>query len=405
MADPNSTPPAVSYQNTPGNLAFYNPNPMPAITSATPSFPTPMQGECFPNCPLMAALDAITWVNRQFIPNNITGPTNNNYTFTFWDYGIDNSMTVNNSMPGTVSLNGPITPVSNGTPITPVKAQVSVGNQVLLDANNRFSDPNGTFYGAGSNNANEVWPALFERAYAKFCYYENGMTPSTGALIGTKNANINTITGSDPAYSDLQTLGANPPTNYWGGNAAIALAYLTGLNSFQLSTTLGAFNVPEYSSLPSSVNSTSLYTFIKAAFCSYSVGLRKTQLPLVAWTYENGSQFSSLPSQGILASHCYAILGTFDSTNGCTNGHSYIVLRTTFGLSDPLALTSVAPSGCGSWEYKDLGFVLGNTTQSGLSAVAKTLNLSTPTDAIFGLDATVFSNYFQAIGWCEGFTL
>ncbi|HVP96947.1 hypothetical protein [Methanoregula sp.] len=411
MVDPNPTPPAVSYVTVPlpGTYFFYNPNPMPAISTTNPSVPIVKQGECFPNCPLIAALDAITWVNRQFIRNNITGPdSNGNYTFTFWDYGVKNSMTTIGSMGGTVSMNGEITPCN------PVAVNVSVGSQVLLDSNNHFIDPGFTSFGASSTNTNEVWPALLERAYAKFCYYENGMTPSTGALTcSTNTAGVNVINGNDPASADLTALAPpNSSNNYWGGNAAIALAYLIGNGKpcFQLSTVPPAppaqFTPPAGSILQANVASATLFGFIKGAFCSTNAGLRKTRYPVVAWTYANGSQlnnvqFTNLPSQGILASHCYAVLGTFDATNGCTNGHSYIVLRTTFGLQDPVPQYGIAPNGCGAWGYRDLGFPIGSTGASGVNGIPSALNLSSPTDAIFGLDATTFSNYFQAIGWCE----
>ena len=425
MADPNPNPPAVSYQNTPGNLAFYNPNPIPAISAANPSSPTPMQGECFCNCPLVAAMDAVTWVNRKFIANNTAPPDiNGNTTFYFWDYGSQNPMIPNNLMGAPVIINGqinvvPLPPPPQVPPAAyPVKTKVTVSNQVLLDGAGRFSDPGYTSYGASSTNANESWPALLERAYAKFCYYENGLNLTTGPLACTYGVDANgnplkTITGPDPAFADLAAMTAAPPVNYWGGNAAIALAYLIGKPCFQLSTVPVSinnnpptYNVPTSSSIPTNVNSGSLYSFIKGAFCSSNAGIRKTRYPVVAWTYANGSQlngvaFSNLPSQGIMASHCYAVLGTFDATNGCTNGHSYIVLRTTFGLSDPLNLAGVAPSTWGLWQYRDTGFPIGGTGMSVAINIPNQFNLSIITDGIFGLDATVFSNYFQALGWCE----
>src|SRR5208283_5461025 len=386
--------------------------------SLTPSWPTPMQGESFSNCPLMAALASTWWVNRMFIVNNSWLPdAHGNYTFTFWDYGVGNPMTTSTTMGGLVILSGVINPVNGAGSPTGVRTIVPVSPQVLLDAAGNFSDPSpgGTFYGAGPSNANEVWPALFERAYAKFCYYEYGIAlPSTGAFLTCAagvdpNGNpVQILTGADPTYSDVLNLGndpANPMKNQWGGNAGVGLAYLTGRNCFQLSTTLAAFAPPTtYSHVPAGAASPSLYTFIKNAFCSAATGQRKTRYPLVAWTYANGSQlgdvtFNTNASLGIVASHCYSILGTFDATNGCTNGHSYIVLRTTFGLSDPTAQPNVAPNGCGLWTYGDLGFQIWSTPASGAAGAVKTLNLSTLTDAIFGLDATQFSNYFQSIAW------
>jgi hypothetical protein len=380
---------------------------------------TPMQGECFSDCPLMAALASIAWVNRLFIANNISGPdANGNYKFTFWDYGPNNPMTPT-TMGQNVGLNGQINPVDQYGNPTGIKTYVTVGPQVLLDSNSRFSDPNGTFYGAGSSNANEVWPALFERAYAKFCYYENGLTPSAGALSCTNGVDANgnpihIISGPDPTFTDVLNLGnnpANPSQNLWGGNAGVGLMYLTGRNCFQLNSSATTFTVPQNSHVTSGANGTSLYNFVKVGFCSTTFGRNKTRYPLVAWTYPNGCQtggvqYNTNASLGILASHCYSILGTFDSTNGCINNHSYIVLRTTFGLSDPTALTNVSPSGNGLWSYDDVGFQMGSTPQyppGNAPRIPQTLDLSKPTDAIFGLDQAVFSNYFESIGWVEGY--
>ncbi|MGB7787127.1 hypothetical protein [Methanoregula sp.] len=369
-----------------------------------------MQGESFCDCPLMAALASIAWVNRMFIVQNTTknnivnadGSTSTSYTFTFWDYGVGNTIGQN------VPLNGPLNPVDANNNPKGIKTLVTVNAQVLLDNNSRFSDPNGTFYGAGSNNANEVWPALFERAYAKFCYYENGINPSSGAL-QCANSNdqygnlVHIISGPDPAFADVQNL----TMNQWGGNAGIGLMYLTGRNCFRISTTSANFSVPLNSSIPTNVNSPSLYNFIKAAFCSESrlnvtYGRYKTRYPLVAWTYPSGDQYS--PST-IPAPHCYPILGVFDSTDGSGNNKSYIVLRTTYGLQDPSAnLGNVSPVGNGSWNYWDARFPIGSTGKyPSAGRIPQLLDLSLPGDAIFGLDQAVFSTYFPFIGWAEGY--
>ena len=105
-----------------------------------------MQGESFSNCPLMAALDSIAWVNRMFIVNNIFGPdSNGNYTFTFWDYGQNTTTSSNNTMGMDIALNGAINPVNQNNNSAGVKTYVTVSPQVLLDSNSNFSDPYGTF--------------------------------------------------------------------------------------------------------------------------------------------------------------------------------------------------------------------------------------------------------------------
>jgi len=386
-----------------------------------------MQGESFSNCPLMAALASTWWVNRMFIVNNSWLPdAHGNYTFTFWDYGVGNPMTASTTMGGLVILSGVINPVNGAGSPTGVRTIVPVSPQVLLDAAGNFSDPSpgGTFYGAGSSNANEVWPALFERAYAKFCYYEYGIAlPSTGAFLTCAagvdpNGNpVQILTGADPTYSDVLNLGndpANPMKNQWGGNAGIGLAYLTGMNCFQLSTTLANFAPPAHSNIPAGAGSSSLYTFIKNGFCSETTlvyGKYKTKYPLVAWTYANGSQlggvsYNTNASLGIVACHCYAILGVFDAT-ATTNKKSYIVLRTTFGQSDPTKQVNVSPVNNGLWKYWDARFPIGLTggqyPPNTATKLPQTLDLSILGDAVFGLDQAVFSNYFQSIGWAEGY--
>ena len=416
MPCPNN--PAPAYGGFAPPKVFYDPSTPNNVSAANPSFPTPKQGQCFSNCPLMAALDSIAWVNRKFIVNNITGPdAGGNYTFTFWDYGQNNPMTGVLGMMSTnstniganVPLNGVLNPVLNNAACC-TKAQVTVSGQVLLDGGGNFSDGNGIPYGAGSSIANEMWPALFEKAYAKFCFYENNMPLLGGIYLNSvhghdANGNpVNIINGPDPSYADLLMLGngpAAPATNYWGGNAGIGLAYLTGRLCFQYSTAAAAYAVPELSHLPAGAAGNSLYNFIKAGFCSAAQGNHKTRWPLVAWTYPAGNQFNPDSTQGIVAGHCYAILGTFDAANGCNDGNKYIVLRTTYGLSDPLALAQTAPAGTG-WQYNDEGFPFPGTAAAPAAGGAlKNLNLTILTDAIFGLNAAVFSNYFQSIAWAE----
>ena len=193
-----------------------------------------------------------------------------------------------------------------------------------------------------------------------------------------------------------------------GGNAGVGLVYLTGKNCFQLSTTLAAYAPPLYSHTPAAAASPSLYNFIKLGFCSETgvvYGLYKTKYPLVAWTYAAGDQYNANPSLGIIASHCYSILGVFQPP-AAENNHSYIVLRTTYGLSDPAAQVNVSPADNGNWTYGDARFPIGTTGKYPPAPGThnqKTLDLSVQGDAIFGLDQAVFSNYFQSIGWASGY--
>ena len=401
-----------SYQAFKLPLVFFDASTLLEINKNR-SWPTPLQGESFADCPLMAALASIAWVNRKFIVNSISRPDGVNYTFTFWSYksALASSTTdANSATGGTVSLGGQLNATDTKTTVAGTKTYITVAPEVLLDGNSRLADPNGTFYGAGSSITNEIWPAVFERAYAKFCFFENNLKPAAGALQCTVSNDalgntINTVSGPDPTYDDLKSL----TMTQWGGNAGIALMYLTGVNCFQCSTT--SLAVPTGSSIIT-VDTSAMYKFIKSAFCVDSGSkrrpncLNKTRYPLVAVTYPEGCQlggvkFSPDASQGIVNSHCYAILGTFASPNG----HNYIVLRTTFGLKDPSALTGIAPSGYSTWQYNDARFQIGGSDwfpPDNTNSITLKLDLSLG-DAVFGLEESVFCNYFQTLAWAEGY--
>ena len=406
--------PTPSYLNFTQPLVMYDASTTREISATNPCKPTPLQGISFANCPLIAALASVAWVNRKFIIDNISGPdANGNYTFTFWYYMTSSAAAGATADPASstcisVSLSGLLNTVDANNNPAGIKTYVTVAPQVLLDSNARLYNASGMFYGAGSGITNEIWPALFERAYGKFCFFVNGISPAAGALQCTKGNDAKgnttyTITGPDPSYADL----ANLTMPQWGGNAGISLMYLTGRNCFQLSTTAASFTVPQYSRIPTNVNSTSLYTFIKGAFCAearitVTYGVYKTRYPLVAWTSFSGSQYSATT---IRAGHCYSVLGVFDSLNGSLNKKSYIILRDTFGLDPDASLTGVSPDGNGSWKYADARFPIGATTQYPVGTGVKFpqyLNLSQK-DGIFGLDQSVFSTYFPSIGWAEGY--
>lgn len=395
-------------------MVFYSANFTPKISKTLPSWPNPVQGQCLPDCPFIAALASLAWVNRNFIIQNISGPDDvGNYTFTFWDYPGKTGVSLSGSLTSGIQLN---TLDCNGNP-GGIPRKVTVGSQVLQDGNLKTSDPKGISYGAGSTNPNEVWPALFERAYAKFCIYTNGLS-----LLATpgKPMSLNDLadTTKDPTYADVMTI-SKPQ---WGGNAAIALMYLTGLNCFAYTTTSNTFNA--IGGISASAKGSSLYTFINMGFCLEKTkvwGVNKTRYPLVAMTYVSEDQSPAgrydpngnpggikFDPRTIMADHCYPVLGTFDAPDG---GH-YIVLRTTFGLWDPdpdypvKNFLKIVRSPNSSWSYLDAEFMLGKTPQYPANAVTKialTLDLSDTTDAIFGIEQGAFINYFSTIGWAQGY--
>jgi hypothetical protein len=413
------------------SLGVYSASFTPQISTANPSSPNPVQGQYFPNCSFISALASITWVNRNFIFNNsksLKPDANGNYNFTFWDYGVGNNVTLPNP--------------TIGTPVT-----VTVNPNVLLDGSNQysFSNANG-FYGAGSSNANEIWPALYEWAYAKFCYYETGTKlPSTNQVM--TNANLANA-AYYPTFSDVQNLTAVQ----WGGNGGIALMYLTGLYCFYLTTSTqnflacggvsgpianganmtlpptqqSALNVVSSSTVAAAsaavakgtagakflTSLSSLYYYIKAGFCCENTaainGLNKTMYPLVATSYASAA---ASPNPGavnfsnntIIPGHNYSILGVFDAPNG----FHYIVLRTTFGSNANYQIpnfSGVAQSPNNTWPYYDAQLQMG-LTPAYQPANPKAILLPTPNaaNAIFGLEQGAFINYFQSVYWAKGF--
>jgi hypothetical protein len=402
-------------------LQFYSSNFTGIISATNPSLPNPVQGQTFANCPFVSALASIAWVNRKFIRNNISGPDGNgDYTFTFWDYGVNNTITLPNTTPGTP------------TPVT-------VGPSALLDSSNQCCNASG-FYGQGSAYINEIWPALYERAYAKFCMYENGLALQATPTAPMSETNL-TNTACDPALGDVVALSHNSVGNYWGGNGAYALMYLTGLPCVNLSTQTSNFPTTMYGGVAGNVGSTansalqssqagidsangspdtvmcSLYEYIKAGLCNeYGIlyGVNKTRYPCVATTYASASLspiYNSNPNAvnygntTIIPNHNYPVLGVFDAPNGL----HYFILRTTFGSNVNFPNPTFGSIATGTWTYYDAQFPLGTTTQYPATSSKKTMitinsNLSSATpNAVFGLEQGAFVNYFSSIGWAQGY--
>ncbi len=120
-----------------------------------------------------------------------------------------------------------INPVNaDGTRIDPVAVPVSVkANTRLLDQYNNPQDANG-YYGAGCNVPDQLWPVLYEKAYAKFCLYKMGSL----SVAGLNDGNI------DPTEISSLT------KEQWGGNSAVTMMYMTGLSAYYYPTNLNAYN-------------------------------------------------------------------------------------------------------------------------------------------------------------------
>ncbi|MBE7176517.1 MAG: hypothetical protein INR69_08950 [Mucilaginibacter polytrichastri] len=131
-----------------------------------------------------------------------------------------------------------------------------------------------------SNDNAELWPALYEKAFAKW------------------------ITGSASDMPDITQ------TAY--GDPAKATAQINGKTPYYFNTNTRSGD--------------DLYQIVRAHSMSY-----KTIHPMTAWTYGSGNYAGS----NIVANHAYTILGW-----AYKNGKSYVVLRNPWGQTEPSGLNT-----------------------------------------------------------------
>jgi hypothetical protein len=319
-------------------------------------YQSPLQGSHWCNCTFLAALSSMTWVNPNVIQDQGTGP----YQFSFYDGGAWVVVKVNSDLL-----------VSDLTASPPSFC----GAKSAL-----FSLANG-----------EIWPAIYEKAYAKFCLYKKNL--------------ITQASLTDPKTS---CWGSNNPCTLtdvdWGGNPVTVLARLAGCTSYpQPMYTYDSDGCPDLTK----PNFPDIYTYLRTNFCSASGGLYKTQYPMAAWTFSdeacvNGKRY--IPNSchyslnGIQKNHSYSILGVF-----AANSVNYLVLRDPCGIdpSDPAITPKLCPAST-VWQYGNKFFVIcpaTGTMSSGIGNPA-TIKVPFPTGkGIFALRASEFGNYFEGFGW------
>jgi|MTBAKMStandDraft_1061839.scaffolds.fasta_scaffold29680_2 hypothetical protein len=193
----------------------------------------PLQGDC-DSCIALAGLSSMGWTNSTFYDINpvVKIGNYNYYTIYFWP----------NSVRKTVR----------------VSERLCVENNQL-----RF---------ASSKEAGELWPSIYEKAYAAFVKANHNSTT------------VDTFTMSTTAF---------------GKNGKVTMEELTKL----------PFADPLISSIPDTYEIPDVYSFINQK----SVG-GKTAKPMIAWTPPGGD------TAGIKADHTYSVLGVVP-------GDNYIVLR------------------------------------------------------------------------------
>jgi hypothetical protein len=285
------------------NGKFMNPSPA--------TFDDPVQG-CVPNCYMIAGLCSMAWVNQASIGDQVPP-----YSFTFY-------------IPPFTVQNPTNTPIA-APPTTVDTAQLPL----------KKADSGVDFVYARSNTKYEIWPAIFEKAYAKF----KPVPPDSDG---------------NPDHPDISKFGE--------GSAFQTLVNLTGKN----------LALDDKSSLTKSYNSgDDIYTKIKAAMCS---GGKKATKAGVAFTYRSGSAYAD---DKIVANHTYTILGVHtEIPPGSMISKKYIVLRNPFGTTwyrDPKMYDDQGSLARGTWS--PLGYRLDQD------------------DGIFGVRADLFQSNFEAFGW------
>ncbi|SMP03849.1 C2 family cysteine protease [Chryseobacterium profundimaris] len=132
-----------------------------------------------------------------------------------------------------------------------------------------------------SNDAGEIWPAVYEKAFAKWITNVNHDKPDI----------------TQTAY----------------GDPAKAIAQLTNKTPYYYNT--------------SSRTALELFGVVRENSMSY-----KTFNPMVAWTYGSGKDYTG---SNIVGNHAYTVLGwsTFNNKN-------YIILRNPWGVTEPNGLNS-----------------------------------------------------------------
>lgn len=132
-----------------------------------------------------------------------------------------------------------------------------------------------------SNDAGEIWPAVYEKAFAKWINNTNDDKPNiANTAFGDPAKAVAQLTNKTPFYFDT--------------------APRTGLDLFQI---------------------------VRANSMSF-----KTINPMVAWTYGSGKDYTG---SNIVGNHAYTVLGwsTFNNKN-------YIILRNPWGVTEPNGLNS-----------------------------------------------------------------
>jgi hypothetical protein len=312
----------------------------------------PIQGNVA-DCYFMAPLGSCAWNTTLTVPQIPIRPADNtaaSFTIPFWSY--------NRALPlsaATVFTPAPIT-VSNALP-QPLYAQLTPSN--------------------------EIWAAIYEKAFAVFA----GCT----------------ITNGNPVISQLGTKGA-PSSD--------ALSVLVNLTKKKFSFTAAPLPQTAFSTVNAPPNPylgqqcQDYYDIIKTVCTpnAASPSSGKTKYPMVAWTYDSENYLPQAwkdkglkyryPTTNLdrmlVAKHTYSILGYYTS-----GGNKYIVLRDPLGKwgtkspqEDPV-IKSYLPPAPSNWDpVQD-------------HAKFPVRDIAPCPSGVFGLKADAFKGCFSGFGWVQ----
>jgi hypothetical protein len=268
-----------------------------------PDFTAPVQGS-LPDCHFISAMAALAWSNP---------------------YEVVQAVRPINAADALVT-GGSVDRVNfySGTGAAPQPVEVTE----LLP----LIEPGNLYQYARSGHPNEIWPAVYEKAWVKW------------------------FTNDPSDYPDYSKVG--------GGDPVHDLVSLTGKN---------------YNSYATNGDSGSNIWNTVRSHCRGSW----TFDPMVATTYgssANAPTSIDYDTSGIVADHCYAILGW-----QYVNNTEYIVLRNPWGYHEGTLNVNSGP--WTSFDQFDGGDVVGS------------INL--PENGVFSLDAETFQQYFGWYGWVD----
>jgi len=305
------------------------------------------------DCCLLTALGSCAWNNSV---TNIPKPADNfapSFTIIFWWY--DKSQPLN--------------------PATMISTPITVSNTLFLNVN--------TPVYAQPTPQNEIWVAIYEKAFAVFagCQTTNG----------------------NPDISKLTT----PPIDLKPSSALSVLVNLTRkkfsfTTVYPPQTAFETINAP-----PSPYNGQQCqdyYDIIKTVCTPNVASSGKTKYPMVAWTYDSENY---LPQEWkdkglkyryetinldrmLVAKHTYSILGYYTS-----GGNKYIVLRDPLGKwgtktpqEDPV-IKSYLPPAPSNWD----------PVQDHVKFPIR--DISPCPCGVFGLRVDAFKGCFKGFGWVQ----